>query len=613
MSGALEAPAKWSTGTTDEALEKRELDGQSLARPGDRGRKVNALACVLLVLFAVQGVFSSLRTAPTIDEFAHVPAGHYYYHTGDFSFFGKNPPLARLIMAAPLLLFDLESPKVEGPPSGWRPWVYGTHFMRVNRKDYSSLFFWARLPILGLSILMGGLVFWITRRLHGDAPALFVLALFSVEPNLLGHSSLGTVDTTATFFMFAASIAFAFHLCRPGRRTVLFSGGLLGLALLTKYTAILLLLAFPVMLLLRLTVFWKRERSDGSASFSRTGLCATSGAIFLLSLVVLNLGYLGTGFPCSLSELPAKSGFLKGISSAGFSDLPLPLPFAFLDGFDRLKLDLEQSEFPGYLLGQWSNSGFRLFFPVSLFLKLPLALILAILAGCLSCFFSFWRKRLGLFELMLWIPLLLIGIMMAFFSKVNYGVRYVLPLLPFLLVFAGRWLRDLEKGHCGFFAAIILVSWNLLASLLVFPHYLSSVNELVGGRQRAPLYLLDSNLDWGQDLPELKRFLDEENVASVFLAYFGHVAPDLYGIEWEPAPYFKPPDVASGWLAVSANYVYGYPYRVLSKDMSQLVQVPSNAFEWLRDRKPDARAGASILLYRIEDLVSSGLESTGSK
>lgn len=561
-----------------------------------------SLVVVLLGLFAFQCLGHARRATPTVDEFAHVPAGILYYETGDLSFYAKNPPLGRWLCAAPaLLLRPVSPPPPEGPPTGWRPWIHGARFQRLNRDCFLDLFFLARLPGIAVGCLLGLVVFLAARRLHGRSAALVALALFSLTPSLVAHSSLATVDVLTTLTIFATSLALVGFVREPSLRHATVSGLLLGLALLSKYTALLVLLSIPV-LVLALLVLDSSSRNRRRMAW----LAVHLGLLLAVALVVLHAGYLfRQPFP-RIDDLSPVSAFLRGLSEAGLGRIPLPVPGDFVAGFDRLKLDLEQGEFPAYLLGSWSADGFRSYFLIALAVVLPIPLLLLAAGGVLSLVLDRGRRNE---ELLVLVPFVVVGVMLCLFSKVNYGVRYVLPLVPFLLLLAARAIRAFspEDRQQRLVVAVLLL-WNCLSTLLVHPHPLAASNELAGGRYRLDRILLDSNLDWGQDLGELARILREEGEPSVNLAYFGHADPALYGISWKEAP--RNGEAPEGLLAVSANFVHGYAYVMPSVDGETLLPVPRDAFAYLRNRRPDAVAGRSIYLYRPRVGVLPGADGS---
>ena len=67
-------------------------------------------------------------------------------------------------------------------------------------------------------------------------------------------------------------------------------------------------------------------------------------------------------------------------------------------------------------------------------------------------------------------------------------------------------------------------------SAMVYPDYLAFFNAAAGGPAQGPRYLLDSNIDWGQDTKRLKFYLDAHGVKGACTAYFGLAYPFYYGI-----------------------------------------------------------------------------------
>jgi hypothetical protein len=125
-------------------------------------------------------------------------------------------------------------------------------------------------------------------------------------------------------------------------------------------------------------------------------------------------------------------------------------------------------------------------------------------------------------------------------------------------------------------------------------HHLAYFNELAGGPDGARRILLDSNLDWGQDLGRLKTFLARRGVERICLGYFGHVDPAVYGIAYS----FPPTHPASGTCAVSANFLAGYPYGITYAG-AQVLRVPPGAWSWLDRYRPVARVGRSIYVFDL--------------
>jgi hypothetical protein len=186
----------------------------------------------------------------------------------------------------------------------------------------------------------------------------------------------------------------------------------------------------------------------------------------------------------------------------------------------------------------------------------------------------------------------------------NIGHRHLLPVLPFLFVFVSAlipWVSQRPKVVKSGIAA--LVCWYVFCSARISPHYLAYFNELAGGPDRGGRYLIDSNLDWGQDLKGLKRYMDEHGIPRVWLAYFGQASPDYYKISYDYLPsyvIFEPQNVnpdafrfprlppLRGTVAISATLLYGAYMQT------------TTYYELYRQQKPVAKIGYSIFIYRFE-------------
>ena len=193
-------------------------------------------------------------------------------------------------------------------------------------------------------------------------------------------------------------------------------------------------------------------------------------------------------------------------------------------------------------------------------------------------------------------------------SPFNIGYRHVLPILPLLFIFVGQlarieW-RPIQKRA---WVAGIAVIWLLVGSLQTAPHYLTFFNELVGGPDRGYRVLLDSNLNWGQELIELRDYLVRENIASVKLSYLGTADPSAYGINYEPLPSFP----YHQWRADHIPEMLLNPtngvYAISASNLQGLNLKSRELYAWFRERKPDAIVGHSIFVYKIGDTIEENI------
>jgi 4-amino-4-deoxy-L-arabinose transferase-like glycosyltransferase len=594
------------------------------ARPAGVGNGRSWLSVALLLLAFVLLCVPGLRwDTPTVDEFAHLPAGYYYLRTANFSLYNQNPPLIRVLSALPLLTLN-PPPEVDAGArlrnTGWYPWEFGTDFMQRNRARYDLIFLLGRLPIVALGALAGLLVFAWARDLYGEQAGLIALLGYVFCPNIIAHAHLATVDIGHTAFVLLALYSFHRFLRRPGPLTLTACGIALGLAQLTKFTAVLLypvLLAVTALALARgesLAPFAQRsepagqgERSASRGRSKRIGWSlAALAAIFALSVFVLDAGYLFQRVGRPLAAFPFHSHLLRVVTRGLPSWLPIPLPATWLAGFDIIQYINDVGEFPSYLLGRWSREGSIAYYPVAILVKTPLPLLAAWLAMAalglarLPARLS-GRRQLARHaalggaddrrEYLLWLPMgLLLGVFILL-SKVDYGIRYILPVLPLALIYTARlvpWVRT--QGRAVRAAAALLLACYPLSALLATPNTLSYFNALAAGRGES--FLLESNLDWGQGLKRLRAYMDREGLDHISLAYFGHVDPALYGISWQPPDHHRP-----GLTAVSANFLHGYAYATYAA--GRIVPVPAGAFTWLNRYPRVADPGGGIFIYDV--------------
>jgi Dolichyl-phosphate-mannose-protein mannosyltransferase len=547
----------------------------SAVSPAPPRGQTRLAALLLLAVFALLCAHGLRWDTPTVDEFAHLPAGYHSLKTGRFDLFPLNPPLVKLLCALPLLPLDPAidtQAKVQN--TGWYPWVFGTGFMEHNRAGYDHIFFFGRLPVVALGLLLGVLVFLWARELYGEEAGLVALFFTVFCPSFIAHSHLATVDVGLALFVTLSLYLLHRFIDRPSPGRLIACGVALGLAEATKFTALLL---YPIFVLLVLAAFRGRPWK------SRLGSLA---AIFLLSLLVLDASYLFQGVGKPLGEYRFESRLMRTAASVLPVGTPVPLASAWVEGFDALQLINDQGEFPEYLFGRWSREGSKAYYLVALIFKTPLPLLLAFLITP----FVRRRERQG-GELFLWLPALALFAYFSLFTKVHYGIRYILPVLPLAIIWSARlvpWVR--ERGRTVQAAAVALLLAYPVSALLATPDTLSYFNLLAGGQ--GDRILLDSNLDWGQGLKQVRAYMDREGIESIGLAYFGHVDPALYGIDWHFPQAGQP-----GLVAVSANFLHGYPYATYAA--GRIVPVPPNAFTWIGRSQRVADIGGGMLVYRI--------------
>jgi 4-amino-4-deoxy-L-arabinose transferase-like glycosyltransferase len=550
------------------------------------------VALALLAFWAALAVHSARGDAPTVDEFVYPPEGAYYLRTGDFLFNPQNPPLIKLLGGAVMLLhgarLDLAA-QWRTNFNGWEPWVFSTRFMLDNRREYHALFVEARMLNIALGALLGWFVYRWARALWGTVGGVVSAAAFVACPTILAHARLLTPDLAVTLFMFLASYALWRWSEAPSRGRALIVGACVGLSFASKFSAVLLA---PILV----AQLWATRGALRARviPLGRKEIGAHVGLALLAAVVILDACFGFRGMFHRLGDLRFASGSFRGLASLA-PWLRLPLPDALLLGIDAKTADAARGEFSaGFLFGAWSTTGWRSFYLVSFLTKTPIGLL-----GLAAVALSQWRDREDdkPAALTLVIPAVaFITLSTVFFYKVNYGVRYLLPLFPALYVLCGRAAVLALRSTWVAPTSVAMLAWAALSSWSTHPSYLAYVNESLGGPELAYQSFVDSNVDWGQDLRRLAEWARANRVERVHLSYFGHVDPGIYGLSYVPLRVGQRPE---GVIAVSVSQLQGLAYPSTYENVGNVVGVGRDDFAWLRSRRPTAVIGHSIFVWDL--------------
>jgi 4-amino-4-deoxy-L-arabinose transferase-like glycosyltransferase len=442
--------------------------------------------------------------------------------------------------------------------------------------------FAARSVTVVLSCVLACIVFLWSKQLWGWPGGIFSMGLYSLEPNLLAHARWVTNDMALSLFMLATVVSFLRYLKDPTTRNLAVCAMLAGFAQIAKHSALLL---FPILAMLAAVHVLGQRPSGERWRFVRAHLgfgIRHAAAFGLIVVLVINAGYLfkGTGSYTARDLVDdftkdpklAETGHLKENSVlpalvAPLSALPVPLPFVYMKSFwYGVHINaLGEGHRPNYLLGELKKDGWWYYFIVALAFKLPLGLWLLLALGAAEAVRHPRQSAVEELALIL-VPVALIVFMSA--STAQIGVRYVLPILPFLLVSLGRLVVDFRRRSLVYRSTVVVASaWMAVSSLSFYPHYLSYFNELVGNRLHMYKILADSNVDWDQNQYYLEDYL-RDNAGKVI-----HVNPE------------KP---TSGTVVVRVNYLAG-------------VFGTRERYAWLRDSgEPVGHIGYSWLIYEVQ-------------
>ncbi|MFX1297383.1 MAG: ArnT family glycosyltransferase, partial [Promethearchaeota archaeon] len=343
----------------------------------------------------------------TVDEFSHFPSGIYNLITFDWRMDRESPPLIKCI---PAIASIITKPKIDTTLFEREPntWSLGYYFMYNNWDKYKELFQYGRCVIILLGCSLGWLLYKFGTEIYGKKGGLFALFLFVFNPNILAHSRLITIDIGASCAIFFSIYCFWKYLKRRDLFSLLISGGSLGLAQLSKFTALLLYPIFIIIMCIlagkRIFYFGNRDNNDKPHLVKEFGHFLV---IFFISLLMINAGYLFSGTFTPLGDYSFLSGPLRKISSLVWETLPLPLPHDYITGLDS-QLAISEGNNPfyiGYLMGEHSLKGWWYYYIIAFMVKNPLVFLLI-----LPMTMAIWMKKsIAKIEdsLCIWIPVIM--------------------------------------------------------------------------------------------------------------------------------------------------------------------------------------------------------------
>lgn len=624
-----------------------------------------ALAILLALLHAVLALTATTEKSMTADEIAHLVAGHVYNVRGDYRLQPENGNLTQRWEALPLTLAHAPLPPVSQPT--WQRadvWGYGHAFFYEQGLSADEFVFLGRAMIALVSAATGLLIFFWSRQFFGWKGAFLSLALYAFCPAFLAHGALATSDAIMVFFFLASLWSWWRLLESPGPGRAALSGVVFGLSCVVKFSAVLLL---PMFALCALVWFLGRPPAAGlRAPLLRLVRLALVHAGVAWLIIWLCYGFRFSAFAPALAE---GGRFYRGDWNWILTDLGWQrsvivllrdwhaLPEAFLYGFAFvLQFARERAAF---LNGEYRTTGWITFFPYAFLVKTTLPLLGLIAVGAIRGAQLAWQqgKSRTLRLLRPFTPLIVLFVVYGVSSltiHLNIGHRHILPLYPVLFIWAGAfggWFTTRPRLPAVFVAVLLL--WHMGTSWKIRPHYLAYFNSIAGGPENGYRHLVDSSLDWGQDLPGLKTWLDRHaRGETVYLSYFGSGEPDYEGIRAQRLPFiggFKP---VLPWIrlgpgvycigATMLQHVYAAPglegswtpeleneyqrmrefepaFDAYARDPAQHAEMDRAASpekwqhaltrhaqlrfarlcHYLRAREPDAEVGYSILIYRL--------------
>ena len=612
------------------------------------------LVLVAPLLFVVVAWPALDENSGTYDEPVLVSAGYSYVTRGDFRLNPEHPPLVKTLLALPLLATpptigaDAERAFAVAVDRPDVQYLVGDRFLNVDNTPQPILFR-ARLVALALGAVLVLLVGIWAADAFGPLGGALAAGVAALDPNLLAHATLATTDVGFTLAFVAALLLARRTFRRATAGAIVGTGVAIGAAFAAKHTAVLLLPALAVVGVARVidATPWPRAFRRPAA---RAAARAATVVVVVLGWSVVAWATLWAAYGSRYAVTPTGSPSVQMgqwtrhlRSERILGDMlargePVPddatlaravdarppaaterlvelaarhrwLPEAYLFGVVVAAAQVQLRS--NYLLGTIAPTGWTWYFPFALLVKTPVATLLLVLAAVLAIVRppgastdAAARERREAACVALVAAAVLAGTMT---SKLNIGVRHVLPVVPLLCMLAGYVPALVAHAFGGRTArAVAVVACLLVAAetLAARPYFLPFFNVAAGGARGGVRLLSDSNLDWGQGLPALRRWMAEHHVERVNFAYFGSADPARYGIDFVPLPgtnygdfdelgtlgYAPRSPVLPGWVAIGATHLQG----------TYLLPEQRRFYAFLRDKEPAAVPAGSTYVYWVE-------------
>ncbi|HEY3377228.1 MAG TPA: glycosyltransferase family 39 protein [Armatimonadota bacterium] len=570
-----------------------------------RGNRLIPLLLGALLLWVVLIVTCAQWTmSPTFDEQNHVARGIAILRTGDFRLCFHHPPLANILEGLPVAWgqsgFSTQMP-------AWQP---GTkQFLSIW--DASHVTIWsdpaagleiirrARYPVLLFTLVLGVVVFLWSRELFGPWGGLLSVTLFALDPTILAHSGLATTDMAAACTIVLAVYLLRRYLLQPTRQRFVFAGVGIGLALAAKFSALILL---PMVALTLLAFALHPPRLHGAlfSASARPWASRVARAVGLGCAMLVIAGFVLWGiYGFHVESLGSK----PGIPVAAHASLKERLPVPALQYFRGLKAVKKEADgHLAYLNGETDTTGkgWWYYFPVAVAVKTPLPELCLLLGILIVLAVPRARAQLAiprreLLCLLLPVAIYTLAALGLFGISLNLGIRHILPIYPFLFILAGGWVMLRLPARYSRPALGLALAAQCAGVLMAYPNLIAYFNAPAEARSEGYRTLIDSNYDWGQDLGRLAALQRRDHLYPLAFSYFGTTPPEAYGITCTS---IAGKGLMSRASKLDLTHFHGF-LAISVTDLMGGIGYTGVDYSFLQQHRPYARAGKTIILYRL--------------
>ncbi len=525
-----------------------------------KGKIISFIVLAALAMHFYAGLSFIKISAPTYDETVHLSSGYSHIAGGKYKMnIMDHPPFSEMLSSVPLFFYKLNSFMSHPYFSAKAVYHYGDLFIFNNTKSAKTIVNTARIfTFLIWTLLFSIFIFLFSKKLHSLESAAVSLIIFALLPIFISNNALITTDSAAALFYFIsfyfgamASLSLAYKI--PGKKIFLYlcaAGFFTGLAMASKFSMVIIA---PLVIGIWGIDFFLIRKKDFKKFFVFVTVYALL-AVFTLALVYkFDLALYAEGLMTTLKRIN--------------------------DGRTS------------FVWGHYSMNGVLWYFPFAFLIKTPVFVLVSLALGFIAIAIKPQKKYIWIM-----IPFIFYALI-SITSRLQIGIRHILPLMPFVCVIASIGVSEFYKNKKIFLTLMLSLVLSFIFLLKTHPFYLSHFNSMVGGSENGYKYLADSNLDWGQDVQELSRYLKEKGNPPIIFAYFGIARPEYYGIKYVPLGIISNVELQGTnedlckfdkvLFAISATNLQSVYYK--NKD----------TYDWLKDIKPVFRAGYSIFLYDL--------------
>jgi hypothetical protein len=439
-------------------------------------------------------------------------------------------------------------------------------------------------------------VFLTAREWFGTGAALIALALLVFDPDIMAHSALVTTDSGVTLFFLASIYALYRYVKRPAMARLLVAGLAAGLLAATKHSGILFIpMVVPVL------AYEVARAEKGTRLRLALQLCGAFAAIVVIASAMLwaFYGFRYAARPAGLSLNPGFAAYTERLHPLDRGGLHAVarlhlLPESYLMGLADVKHMAES--YPTFIVGRVHAHGVWYYFPAVILIKTTLGL-LALNALALGAALS--GKLRERREVVWLLTPGAVYLLIAMTSGIDIGARHILPLYAMAAIFAGAGAAALVScSRRWLWIVIVLVAAHIVSSLFVYPNQIAYANEAWGGARNAHNLLSDANVDWGQQLYQVKEWQDRHPGEECWFAYFARpeIDPATYGIRCHALP-----NVDTLWLGgweITPPMLHG-AVLISAGDLSgcEWVSGQLNPYRDFQKLKPDETIDDSVFVY----------------